>query len=162
MNTLYSRMKLSLLFAWMALLALFGCRQELEVVVEKQVQCPVAGLVKEACQTIQDTKLGTMSAGCVFTWTYPCDEPYLKGKGVALGDSYSYAGTDHQEYWQEIITDEGGLWRGTCEMNTTDLITRCQLEGAGKYQGLRMASEANELTGEVNFSIFFPSTATPK
>ena len=133
-------------------LALVGC-QGLgagggKLVKEVELVCPIEDMHFEVdgydVQFWQNMENGTVGrAG--YGWYYAnCEEPYLKGWGYSLLDSYLYDDdTADRIGYLEIITDEGGAWKGMQECHFKDAGSYCihDLTGDGLYEGMHAVFE---------------------
>ena len=123
------------------------------VIVEKEVNCPLVDFVGgDPLNKVMDPELGSVDRAFVVKWTFTCPEPFFKGKAVAIQDGYYLS--DGTYFWigmYEIVTDEGGVWKMTCENDSKS--ARCTGNGESKYKGMHVTSELFFSNNNLKFSI---------
>ena len=125
---------------------------EREIVVEKEVNCPMVNFTPSSGIPVDDPELGSVERGVIYRWRFTCEEPYLKGRVIGLVDSYSPDGLSLRNWgYYEIVTDEGGIWEGPCEQVTS---TECTFEGQGLYKDLQMSLVYWIESGNCTFTVF--------
>lgn len=143
-----------------------------EVIIEKEINCPIANLSNDSSMTVADPELGNTDRAFFTYFNFGCDEPYFKGNLVGLQDSYSVEGGEEFTGMYEIITDEGGAWlggSGICKYSISDeklIWTEASYHGEGKYEGLQLFYTQDVGSGLINIRVVKPTgvetTATPK
>ena len=146
MNTFtYSRW----VVVWIVLcLALAGCQsqgaEEGSLVKENELVCLIENLGGRGADTVQEIENGTVNRA-EFVWLYfNCDEPFLKGWMMGIADGYDYAdGTGKSVGYRELVTDQGGVWKGMFEDRSdgNNIIHKGTYTGEGIYDGLQMVFE---------------------
>jgi hypothetical protein len=110
------------------------------VVVTREATCPIENFEEQESTSAWDLALlKNVDRAFVVKGDFTCEDEYIKGKLVALQDGYVL--DTGKYYWTgfyEIITDEGGIWKGTCE-NTQDAGSVCKFNGESKYKGQQMS-----------------------
>lgn len=145
-------------FLLVGLLVLTGCQAkepEREIVYEKEIPCPVADVVETTVDPIEDPELGTVFRGLTQEFKLLCSEPYIEGRIIALLDGYIKSDLTSGSWgYYELVTNEGGVWKGTCE-TTLPIKTVCTLlEGEDIYKGLQMSLEYDFATSKVNIAVY--------
>jgi hypothetical protein len=125
------------------------------VLAEGEANCPIEDFEEDdPVAIVNDPELGKVDRAFVIRFNFTCAEPYVKGKEVAIQDGYAPKDGSYVYVWtslQEVITDEGGIWKGTCDSNPE--LSRCTFKGEGKYKGLKYYSEYNLKTSDLKFRI---------
>jgi hypothetical protein len=119
-----------------------------KLVKEVELVCPIEdmhfGVEGFEMQFWQNMENGNISRAS-FGWSYlNCNEPTMKGWLYGLGDAYVHDDgiTDTKNY-TEIITDEGGVWKGMQECQYKEAGSYCHhtMTGEGLYEGLNATLE---------------------
>lgn len=122
------------------------------VVVEREANCPIENFIEQPSIKVMDTELGEVDRAFYVRWSFSCEDPYIKGQYFAIQDGYTRPdGTYVWTSMLEIVTDEGGVWKGNCDNDPKS--SRCTFIGDSKYKGLKMTSEYFGETGVVKFRI---------
>ena len=138
---------------WMVLgfvlcLALAGCQskgaEEGALVKENELVCPIENLGGRGADTVQTIENGTVNRA-EFVWLYlNCEDPYIKGWMMGIADGYDYDdGTGMSTGYRELVTDQGGVWKGMFEerFDGENIIHKGTYTGEGIYDGLQMVLE---------------------
>lgn len=124
------------------------------VVTEGEVNCPITNYMEgNPVAQVNDPELGDVSRALVVRWDLSCSEPYLNGKYVSIQDAYLDATTPAWTSFSEGITDELGVWKGSCVGEDKGKPTRCTYNGEGKYKGLQISIEFDMKTNNVKFRL---------
>jgi len=140
-------------------LALAGCQAadkepEREIVYEKDVNCPVINFVESTVDPAEDPELGTVFRAYTHEFELSCSEPYIAGRIVAVLDGYIKS--DSTSGWwgyYELVTKEGGVWKGNCDTIYPTKTTCIALDGEGIYEGLQLDLESELATGNIKFTV---------
>ena len=139
-------------------LVLTGCQAkepEREIVYEIEIPCPVEDFVETTVDPIQDPELGTVYRAYTQAFKLTCSEPYIEGRVHALLDGYIKS--DSTSGWwgyYELVTDEGGVWKGICETTYPTSTVCTLLEGEGIYKGLQMSLESKFASSKVSIVVY--------
>jgi hypothetical protein len=144
-------------------LVLTGCKAEAteqeperEIVYEKEVRCPIANFIESTVEPIEDPEEKTAYfRAYTHQFDLTCSEQYVEGRVLALLDGYTKSDyTSFMWGYYELVTTEGGVWKGMCEgVPTVD--TQCpDMVGEGIYEGLHLLLEYDVATSTVNFTVF--------
>lgn len=126
-------------------LVLAGCQskeaEEGPLVKENELVCPIENLGGRAADTVQTIENGTVNRA-EFVWLYlNCEEPYLKGWMMGIADGYDFNdGTGKSTGYRELVTDQGGVWKGMFEerFDGENIVHKGTYTGEGIYDGMQM------------------------
>jgi hypothetical protein len=123
------------------------------VVAEEEAYCPVVDFKEEApLAIVNDPELGKVDRAFVVKFGFTCSVPYLKGKYVAIQDGYFLKdGTYTWSALFELVTDDGGIWKGTYEV--IHGISLGISKGEGLYKGLQTSTEYEQSTSIMKFRV---------
>jgi hypothetical protein len=143
-------------------LALAGCQtkeaEEGPLVKENELVCPIENLGGRGADTVQKIENGTVNRA-EFVWLYlNCEDAYIKGWMMGLADGYDYNdGTGKSTGYRELVTDQGGVWKGMFEENFdgTNIIHNGTYTGEGIYDGLQMVLKYDGATQTASYRVTF-------
>jgi hypothetical protein len=123
------------------------------VIAERETVCPILSFEEGPSITVNDPELGDTDRAFYIKAKYDCSEPYIKGRIFGIQDGYFLKNGDYYfNGMYEFVTDEGGIWKGTCE-NYADTGKCMTLTGEGRYKGLQMSSEYTYSTSTVKIRV---------
>jgi hypothetical protein len=126
---------------------------EPEVVAQGTVSCDIENFTESPPLLIQsDPELGTVQRGYVIKHHNRCGVPYLDGAYIGIQDEWHLGNTGGWSTMMEIATDEGGIWKGTHEVNN-DLLLKGSYFGDSKYKGLHLALEYDLAKNSMTYTV---------
>ena len=133
------------------LLAITGCQPvlkaqptaTLEVIVENESQCTIESGPGLGGIPANDPELGEVTRAVVNIYHIDCGNPYVTEKCIDVQDHHvDEEGVLHFTSMVECVTDEGGVWKGTCDA-TIGKSAVCSTKGEGKYKGLQLFTDSD-------------------
>jgi hypothetical protein len=112
---------------------------------------------------VTDPELGRTDRGFVIKWVFKCDDPYLDGKAIGVQDGHDITGGYFYNGYYEIVTDEGGVWKGTGDNTYRNGATTAEgvYQGEGKYEGLVMRIKYILPTNKMSLRVSRPAVIEP-
>jgi hypothetical protein len=99
-----------------------------------------------------DTELGVVTRGQIIKANFDCGTPYLDGVLVGINDYWFVDGQHHGTGWDELLTVEGGVWKGTSENPDGVTIHHVYL-GEGKYKDLKLTFVFDATTSTADYHV---------
>jgi hypothetical protein len=122
------------------------------VVIEGEALCSVSDFNQAQGIDIEEPELGKVTRGMVATYAINCGVPYVTEKCIEIQDGHFEGDVFHWTSIFECITDEGGVWKGTCD-STLGETAVCTSNGDGKYKGLQLYTDADLNTYNMKYRI---------
>lgn len=147
------------------LLALAGCQAAVteqpiptpEIIAEGEAECQLQ-MTSESYSfpssiETYDPISGVVQRGIINTFTVNCENPYLIYTCIDVQD-HKYKGDLVQSFTSinECVTDEGGVWKGTCTV-TIGEHSVCTSLGDGIYTDLSLETDADLVTMIMKYKV---------
>jgi hypothetical protein len=125
------------------------------LVAEGEAKCPIIDFQEGDSIPVWDPELEqNVDRAFVIQCVLDCPEPYIGGHVIAIQDGWY---DKYDEYmWtalEELITDEGGVWKGTCVSYMRFQAGECLMDGDGLYKGLQISTRYDYQTSVIKYRV---------
>lgn len=154
MNTVYRKTSVRFTVVLVLLLGLTGCGGAADeeptavepvatetVLAEGETDCELTVLDETSDAVLERTEgeMGRVVRGHLIWADMDCPGSFGKARVVAVQDFWDFDSYGDAAVWvafNEIIPEEGGVWKGDC--NNSEGVSRCVFDGGGIHEGQRL------------------------